>query len=70
MEKQQKIKLWIAVGFVTVFTFISILAYVKILKPIREGRSHRSGKYTLKAGYKTKYNPDFIDSVTHANKKK
>ncbi len=70
MEKQQKIKLWVAIGFVAVFTLISIFAYVKILKPIRDGRSQRTGKYTLKTGYKTKYNPDFIDSVSEVSSKK
>ncbi len=70
MEKQQKYKLWIGIGFIVVFTVLSIIAYVKILKPIRDGRSQRTGKYTMKTGYKTKYNPDFIDSVSDKKKVK
>jgi hypothetical protein len=67
---QKKLKLWIAVGFVTLFTAISIFAYVKILKPIRDGRANRTGKYTMKQGYKTQFNPDYLDSLEKAKKSK
>ncbi|MFM1793551.1 MAG: hypothetical protein RLZZ252_1905, partial [Bacteroidota bacterium] len=47
-NRQQKLKLWIAIGFVVAFTAISVVAYLKILKPIRDNRSQRTGKYTMK----------------------
>ena len=40
-----------------------IVAYIKILKPIRDTRSERTGKFTLKGKYKTQYNPDIMDSI-------
>jgi len=42
---------------------MSIVAYIKILKPIRDTRSERTGKFTLKGKYKTQYNPDIMDSI-------
>lgn len=76
MEKSQKIKLVVGIAFIALFTAISAIAYVKILKPIRDGRnSHQSkymlkGKYTLKGKYKTKINPDIIDSIEMKEKLK
>ena len=70
MEKQQKFKLTIAIAFFALITGISIVAYVKILKPIRDTRSERKGKFTLKGKYKTNYNPDIIDSIEAKEKKK
>ena len=70
MEKQQKFKLAIAIVFFALITGISIVAYVKILKPIRDTRSERKGKFTLKGKYKTNYNPDIIDSIEAKEKKK
>ena len=58
MNKQQKIKLTVAIAFFMLITGMSIVAYIKILKPIRDTRSERTGKFTLKGKYKTKYNPD------------
>lgn len=66
MNKQQRAKLAVGLTFIALITGISIWAYVSILKPIRENRSQREGKHTLKRGYKTQYNPDFIDSVIEA----
>jgi hypothetical protein len=63
MNKQQKIKLTVAIAFFALITGISIVAYIKILKPIRDTRSERTGKFTLKGKYKTQYNPDIIDSI-------
>jgi len=63
---QQKLKLWIAIGFVAVFTAMSVIAYFKILKPIKDNRQHRTGKYTMKQGYKTTFNPDYLDSLEKA----
>jgi hypothetical protein len=69
-NNQKKLKLWIAIGFVVVFTAISVVAYIKILKPIRDNRSNRTGKYTMKQGYKTQFNPDYLDSLDKAKKNK
>jgi len=63
MNKQQKIKLTVAIAFFMLITGMSIVAYVKILKPIRDTRSERTGKFTLKGKYKTQYNPDIMDSI-------
>ena len=63
MNKQQKIKLTVAIAFFALITGISIVAYIKILKPIRDKRSERTGKFTLKGKYKTQYNPDIMDSI-------
>jgi len=63
MNKQQKIKLTVAIAFFMLITGMSIVAYIKILKPIRDTRSERTGKFTLKGKYKTQYNPDIIDSI-------
>ncbi|MEI8100901.1 MAG: hypothetical protein WCH09_04970 [Bacteroidota bacterium] len=63
MNKQQKIKLTVAIAFFMLITGMSIVAYVKILKPIRDTRSERTGKFTLKRKYKTQYNPDIMDSI-------
>jgi hypothetical protein len=66
MNKQQKAKLAVGLTFIALITGISLWAYFSILKPIQEGRAQREGKHTLKRGYKTQYNPDFIDSVIEA----
>lgn len=63
MNKHQRNKLIVAVGFFILITGVSIWAYTKILKPIKESRHERKGKYTLKGKYKTQYNPDIIDSI-------
>jgi hypothetical protein len=63
MNKQQKIKLTVAIAFFMLITGMSIVAYIKILKPIRDTRSERTGKFTLKGKYKTQYNPDIMDSI-------
>jgi hypothetical protein len=63
MNKQQKIKLTVAIAFFMLITGMSIIAYIKILKPIRDTRSERTGKFTLKGKYKTQYNPDIMDSI-------
>ena len=63
MNKQQKIKLTVAIAFFALITGISIVAYIKILNPIRDTRSERTGKFTLKGKYKTQYNPDIMDSI-------
>ena len=63
MNKQQKIKLTVAIAFFALITGISIVAYIKILKPSRDTRSERTGKFTLKGKYKTQYNPDIMDSI-------
>ena len=63
MNRQQKFKLTIALAFFALITGTSIVAYIKILKPIRDTRSERTGKFTLKGKYKTQYNPDIIDSI-------
>lgn len=70
MEKSQKIKLVVGIAFIALFTAINAIAYIKILKPIRDGRSSRQGKYTLKGKYKTKINPDIIDSIEMKEKLK
>ncbi|MDA0685286.1 MAG: hypothetical protein O3C22_00495 [Bacteroidetes bacterium] len=66
MNKQQRAKLAVGLTFIALITGISIWAHFSILKPIRENRTQREGKHTLKRGYKTQYNPDFIDSVMEA----
>ena len=68
MDKQQRAKLAVGLTFIALITGISIWAHFSILKPIRENRTQREGKHTLKRGYKTQYNPDFIDSVMEAKK--
>ncbi len=68
MNKQQKIKLTVAIAFFALITGISIVAYIKILKPIRDTRSERTGKFTLKGKYKTNYNPDIMDSIENKTK--
>ncbi len=70
MNKQQKIKLTVAIAFFLLITGMSVVAYIKILKPIRDTRSERQGKFTLKGKYKTHYNPDIIDSIEAKEKKK
>jgi hypothetical protein len=68
MNKQQKIKLTVAIAFFMLITGMSIVAYIKILKPIRDTRSERTGKFTLKGKYKTQYNPDIMDSIENKTK--
>ncbi len=70
MNKQQKIKLIVAIAFFLLITGMSIVAYIKILKPIRDTRNERTGKFTLKVKYKTNYNPDIIDSIEAKEKRK
>jgi hypothetical protein len=68
MNKQQKIKLTVAIAFFMLITGMSIVAYIKILKPIRDTRSERTGKFRLKGKYKTQYNPDIMDSIENKTK--
>jgi hypothetical protein len=70
MEKQQKQKLIVAVIFFSIITGVAIWAYVGILKPNKEYHQKTGVKYTQKKTYKTNYNPDYIDSVIEAKKKK
>ena len=63
MNKHQRNKLIVAISFFVLITPVSIWAYTTILKPIRDTRSERTGKFTLKGKYKTQYNPDIIDSI-------
>ena len=70
MNKQQNIKLIVAIAFFLLITGMSIVAYIKILKPIRDTRNERTGKFTLKGKYKTNYNPDIIDSIEAKEKRK
>ena len=63
MNKHQRNKLIVAISFFVLITTVSIWAYTTILKPIRDTRSERTGKFTLKGKYKTQYNPDIIDSI-------
>lgn len=51
MNKQQKIKLIVAIAFFLLITGMSIVAYIKILKPIRDTRNERTGKFTLSEKY-------------------
>lgn len=69
MEKQQKIKLIIAVSFVTFITALAAWAYFSILKPNKEYHQKTGKKYTQKLKYKTQYNPDYIDSIIESKKK-
>lgn len=70
MNTHQRNKLIVAIGFFVAITAISIWAYTTILKPIRDTRSQRTGKFTLKGKYKTQYNPDIIDSIEAKTKAK
>ncbi len=70
MEKQQKQKLLVAILFFAIITSVAVWAYVKILKPNKEFHQRPGQKYTQKKQYKTNYNPDYIDSVIDAKKKK
>ncbi|MFZ9755511.1 MAG: hypothetical protein ACO3DK_05710 [Bacteroidia bacterium] len=70
MNKQQKVKLAVALSFFALITGISLWAHFTILEPIRKDRENREGKHTLKRGYRTQYNPDFIDSVIEAKQSK
>lgn len=63
MNKHQRNKLIVAIGFFVLITTVSIWAYLNFLKPIRDTRNERTGKFTLKGKYKTEYNPDIIDSI-------
>jgi hypothetical protein len=44
-------------------------AYITILLPNREYRKRTGEKYTQKLQYKTKYNPDFVDSIIKSKEK-
>ncbi len=73
MEKQQRNKLIVGLGFIAVITGISIWAYFAILVPNRNYHNKTGKKYSQKLQYKTSYNPDYIDSILRAkeaNKKK
>jgi hypothetical protein len=71
MEKQQRNKLIVGIGFILFFTIIGIFAFENIIIPNREKRLHElhGNKINLKTGYKTKVNPDLIDSMIRARKK-
>lgn len=70
MEKQQRNKLIVAICFFVFFTSIASIAYIKIILPNREKRkqSINHEKLNLKTGYKTKVNPNIIDSMIKAKK--
>jgi hypothetical protein len=75
MEKQQRNKLIVGIGFIAIITGISVWAYITILVPNREYHKRTGKKYSQKIQYKTSYNPDYIDSLVRAkqealNKKK
>lgn len=72
MEKQQRNKLIVAIVFFIVITVIAIFAYVNIIVPNREKRKQSATheKLNLKTGYKTKVNPNIIDSIMRAKNKK
>lgn len=66
MEKQQRNKLIVGIGFIALITGISVWAYITILLPNREYRKRTGKKYSQKIQYKTTYNPDYIDSLVRA----
>lgn len=66
MEKQQRNKLIVGIGFIALITGISAWAYVTILVPNREYHKRTGKKYSQKVQYKTTYNPDYIDSLVRA----
>jgi hypothetical protein len=66
MEKQQRNKLWVGLGFILLVTGVSIWAYINLILPNRAYREKTGMKYTQKLHYKTQYNPDYIDSVIRA----
>ncbi|MGB0269233.1 MAG: hypothetical protein ACPGCV_03540 [Bacteroidia bacterium] len=68
MEKQQKLKLIVAVTFFLVITGLAVWAYITILLPNKEYHQKTGKKYTQKLEYKTDYNPDYIDSVLESKK--
>jgi hypothetical protein len=75
MEKQQRNKLIVGIGFIALITGISVWAYITILVPNRDYHKRTGKKYSQKIQYKTTYNPDYIDSFVRAkqealNKKK
>jgi hypothetical protein len=75
MEKQQRNKLIVGIGFIALITGISVWAYITILVPNRDYHKRTGKKYSQKIQYKTTYNPDYIDSLVRAtqealNKKK
>lgn len=69
MEKQQKQKLAVAIIFLSIILGMATWAYITILLPNREYRKRTGEKYTQKLQYKTKYNPDFVDSVIDSKEK-
>ncbi len=69
MEKQQRNKLIVGLSFIIVVLSLATWAYVTILLPNREYRKKTGHKYSQKLQYKTKYNPDFVDSVMESKKK-
>jgi hypothetical protein len=69
MEKQQRNKLIVAIGFFLLVTGCAIWAYTTILIPNREYHKRTGHKYSQKKKYKTTHNPDYIDSVLEAKKK-
>lgn len=66
MEKQQRNKLIVGIGFIALITGISVWAYITILVPNREYHKRTGKKYSQKVQYKTTYNPDYIDSLVRA----
>lgn len=66
MEKQQRNKLIVGIGFIALITGISVWAYITILLPNREYHKRTGKKYSQKIQYKTTYNPDYIDSLVRA----
>lgn len=70
MEKQQRNKLIVAIGFFLIVTGCAVWAYTSILIPNREYHKRTGQKYSQKKKYITKHNPDYIDSVLEAKKKR
>ncbi len=69
MEKQQRNKLIVGLSFIVLVLSLATWAYITILLPNREYRKKTGHKYSQKLQYKTKYNPDYVDSVIAAKKK-
>jgi len=68
MERQQRNKLIVGLGFIGIITGVALWAYFAILIPNRDYHKKTGKKYSQKLQYKTSYNPDYIDSVLKAKK--
>jgi len=68
MEKQQKMKLIVAVTFFLIITGLAVWAYITILFPHKVYHQKTRKKSHQKLEYKTDSNPDYIDSVLESKK--